>query len=124
MHWILGDLDLATMHMVVYDSYRIGTLKTHVDDKLTKLRQGLIVVFRTLGHRTRVQMARSMSFAFASSIPQQAGSQGDCGVWLCHFLSDLVADIRPQTVANPIAEATRWRCHMAEQFYHRRTDVD
>ena len=47
-HWILADLDLTTMQMVVYDSYRIEPLRQPVEEKLQKFMVGLIQLMKML----------------------------------------------------------------------------
>ncbi|KAJ9565758.1 hypothetical protein OSB04_001724 [Centaurea solstitialis] len=123
-HWFLVDLDLLTMRMAVYDSYRCPSLQEQVNALLRLLKRGLQEVFTALNQPTRAKQAEELFWYFPSHIPQQSGVAGDCGVWLCRFLSELVSGIAPRMVDDPAAAARDWRKHMAEQFFALRINMD
>ena len=108
------------MQMVVYDSYRIEPLCQPVEEKLQKFMVGLIQLMKMIRQRERVAAARKFSWTFASNVPQQNSPLGDCGVWICKFMSDLVTNQTPARSGQAAADALSWRRSMVEAFYCRR----
>ena len=108
------------MQIVVYDSYRIEPLRHLVEDKLQKLMAGLKALLKLIHQTGRAHQARKFSWTFASNILQQKSALGDCGVWICKFMLDLVTNQTPVPSAHATADALSWRRSVVEVFYCRR----
>ena len=104
--------------MVVYDSYRADFLTTQINVALALFKMKVHQLFKQL-RDGRLHASYKLSWTYASNVPQQCSAMGDCGVWVCKFISDLVKNLNPRVTTNPTDEAKRWRMHMVEEFYRR-----
>jgi len=121
-HWILGHLNLHTMHLEVFDSYRSPLYEEAIKDKLVRFQVVLTQLIKDLRDR-RAKMTRNFRWSFADDIPQQNSTLGDCGVWVCSFISDLAANQRPSLMGDPRRTAYQLRMIMVDAFYTRGTIV-
>ena len=117
-HWILGDLDVTSIKMVVYDTYRVEALANRVKAALALFTMRFHALMKEL-RDVRLHASKKFSWTYASNVPQQCSPLGDYRIWVCTFISDLVKGQNPMPTINPTDEIEGWRMYMVEEFYRR-----
>ncbi|MFS8022147.1 putative Ulp1 protease family catalytic domain, papain-like cysteine peptidase superfamily [Helianthus anomalus] len=64
-----------------------------------------------------LQMSLSFKVVYPSPVPQQSGSLGDCGVWICIFMEWLINKQPVYREENTTKAAYQMRQRLAIMFY-------
>ena len=106
------------MEMDVYDSYQVDALKNDRQKVLTEFKTHLSTLLKAIGD-PRYRNARQFTCNIVPNVPQQDSTLGDCGVWVCKFMTELVKGRRLCISEDPKREAYKSRLIMLETFYNR-----
>ncbi|KAI3672485.1 hypothetical protein L6452_38574 [Arctium lappa] len=84
---------------------------------MNKFKELLPSVIKKLRDFPRIRLSKELRWTYASDVPQHRGTTGDCGVWICKFLSTLTDGDDVLCTGDAREEARHYRCQMAEVFY-------
>ncbi|PWA76715.1 phospholipase-like, Aminotransferase-like mobile domain protein [Artemisia annua] len=124
-HWCLGELDIKTGVITLYDSLGGNASEDYVEKRVWW--QNFRSVFscqlpKYLVESEVMQMKNiesknyHVSFKYARDILIQGGSYGDCGVWVCIFLYKLSHNLSLK-VRKPVQAALAYREYLAEFYW-------
>ncbi|KAL4579914.1 hypothetical protein LXL04_016084 [Taraxacum kok-saghyz] len=95
--WILGELSLQTIKVRVFDSgLFMRSLKKLVSDgTIGRFQEDLVGLLDGIDYWASAGVGRKypkqITFEYVKGLPQQSGKLGDCGVFLCMYLEQLVS---------------------------------
>lgn len=96
-HWVLGELRLSSMTVYIYDSLvAMGCYEHLVENKqISKFTEGLAALLNQIDYlskenRVTIKPA-DIKFVVIDDLPQQKGMLGDCGVFMCMWMEQLVS---------------------------------
>nr|KAJ0215289.1 hypothetical protein LSAT_V11C300121190 [Lactuca sativa] len=93
-HRLFGELRLASMEVHIYDSLGRGAYeKFKFDGTFTKFEVCVVHYLDKIDYWDRRNIPRiplNIQFIFETNVPQQSSLLGDCGVFVCMFMEQLV----------------------------------
>ncbi|KAL4589968.1 hypothetical protein LXL04_002881 [Taraxacum kok-saghyz] len=122
-HWILGELSLQTMKVRVFDSsLSMRSLQKLVSDRTTgRFQEDLVGLLDGIDYWSSAGVDRKnpkqLTFENVKGLPQQSGILGDCRVFLCIYLEQLVSGIEICDVRDTESLGKRFRIRMGKIFY-------
>ncbi|KAL4570770.1 hypothetical protein LXL04_026432 [Taraxacum kok-saghyz] len=122
-HWILGELSLQTMKVRVFDSgLRMCSLNKLVSDgTIGRFQEDLVGLLDGIDYWGSACVGRKnpkdLTFKNVEGLPQQSDILGDCGVFLCMYLEQLVSGIKICDVSDTESLGKEFRIRMGKIFY-------
>ncbi|KAL4584718.1 hypothetical protein LXL04_009326 [Taraxacum kok-saghyz] len=95
-HWILAEFSLQTMKVRVFDSglWTRSLKKLVSDGTIGRFQEDLVGLLDGIDYWASAGVGRKnpkhLTFENVEGLPQQSGKLGDCGVFLCMYLEQLV----------------------------------
>lgn len=125
-HWMLGELNLSTWTLTVYDS-----MASARSDYLTTVQQTLEKYLpeflKHLGYWKKVKKTAkkkiTVTIGYAVNVPQQPNAH-DCGVFVCHFIERMLEDLHLHIDGDYTTWARLYRLRMATELYKLRVEKD
>nr|KAJ0218857.1 hypothetical protein LSAT_V11C300126060 [Lactuca sativa] len=94
-HWLFGELRLASMEVHIYDSLGRGAYEKFQSEGIfSKFERRVANYLDKIKYWARRNIPRiplNMQFIYEENVPQQSSHLGDCGVFLCMFMEQLVS---------------------------------
>nr|KAJ0218447.1 hypothetical protein LSAT_V11C300137510 [Lactuca sativa] len=94
-HCLFRELGLASMEVHIYDSLgRVAYQKFKSDGTFTKFESRVGNYLDKINYWARRNIPRiplNMQFIYEENVPQQSSHLGDCGVFVCMFMEQLVS---------------------------------
>ncbi|KAI3729071.1 hypothetical protein L6452_17718 [Arctium lappa] len=116
-HWVVGDLNLETMKMVIYDSFRSPSYVDTFNEMMTKFANDLPELLTLAVCQSLAAASHDFTWVHADGVPQQQGPLGDCGPLSCMFLTHLANNEVPRSQEDESTRAAALRCHMTDVFW-------
>ncbi|KAL4556303.1 hypothetical protein LXL04_038950 [Taraxacum kok-saghyz] len=122
-HWILGELSLQKMKVRVFDSgLRMWSLNKLVSDgTIGRFQEDLVGLLDGIDYWGSACVGRKnpkdLTFKNVEGLPQQSDILGDCGVFLCMYLEQLVSGIKICDVSDTESLGKEFRIRMGKIFY-------
>nr|KAJ0221974.1 hypothetical protein LSAT_V11C200066430 [Lactuca sativa] len=94
-HWLFGELRLESIEVHLYDSLGRGTFENfELDGTLSKFEAWVAKFLDKTNYWKRRNIPKrplNMTFTLEDSVPQQSSVLGDCVVFVCMFMEQLVS---------------------------------
>ena len=120
-HWLFGELRLESMEVHIYDSLgRNAFTLFESNGTFTKFEAKVEKVLAKINYWRRRNLRRTplnMSFILEDNVPQQSSHLGDCGVFVCMFMEQLVSGQPIRQLIDPKYAALEFRQRMAKIFW-------
>nr|KAJ0197585.1 hypothetical protein LSAT_V11C700368570 [Lactuca sativa] len=120
-HWLFGELRLASMEVHIYDSLGKGAYeKFNSDGTFTKFESRVANYLDKISYWARRNIPRiplNMQFIFEKNVPQQSSHLGDCGVFVCMFMEQLVSSQPIRELIDPRNTALEFRQRMTKIYW-------
>nr|KAJ0199831.1 hypothetical protein LSAT_V11C600325140 [Lactuca sativa] len=117
-HWLFGELRLASMEVHIYDSLGRGAYeKIQSEGIFSKFERRVANYLDKIKYWARRNIPRiplNMQFIYEENVPQQSSHLGDCGVFLCMFMEQLVSGQPIRVLIDPKNVALEFRLRMAK----------
>nr|KAJ0189887.1 hypothetical protein LSAT_V11C800445100 [Lactuca sativa] len=116
-HWLFGELRLASMEVHIYDSLGRGAEKFQSEGIFSKFERRVANYLDKIKYWARRNIPRiplNMQFIYEENVPQQSSHLGDCGVFLCMFMEQLVSGQPIRVLIDPKNAALEFRLRMAK----------
>nr|KAJ0208605.1 hypothetical protein LSAT_V11C400183800 [Lactuca sativa] len=120
-HWLFGELRLASMEVHIYDSLgRVSYQKLKFDGTFTKFESRVANYLDKINYWARKNIPRiplNMQFIYEENVPQQSSHLGDCGVFVCMFMEQLVSGQPIRELIDPKNATLEFRHRMAKKIW-------
>ncbi|KAL7594647.1 hypothetical protein Lser_V15G29007 [Lactuca serriola] len=120
-HWLFGELQLASMEVHIYDSLGRGAYEKFKSEGIfSKFERRVANYLDKIKYWARRNIPRiplNMQFIYEENVPQQSSHLGDCGVFLCMFMEQLISDHPIRVLIDPKNAALEFRQRMAKKFW-------
>nr|KAJ0199258.1 hypothetical protein LSAT_V11C600304770 [Lactuca sativa]KAJ0201377.1 hypothetical protein LSAT_V11C600304820 [Lactuca sativa] len=120
-HWLFGELRLASMEVHIYDSLGRGAYEKFQSEGIfSKFERRVANYLDKIKYWARRNIPRiplNMQFIYEENVPQQSSHLGDCGVFLCMFMEQLVSGQLIRVLIDPKNAALEFRLRMAKFFW-------
>nr|KAJ0215809.1 hypothetical protein LSAT_V11C300143030 [Lactuca sativa] len=117
-HWLFGELRLASMEVHIYDSLGRGAYEKFQSEGIfSKFERRVANYLDKIKYWARRNIPRiplNMQFIYEENVPQQSSHLGDCGVFLCMFMEQLVSGQPIRVLIDPKNAALEFRLRMAK----------
>nr|KAJ0210255.1 hypothetical protein LSAT_V11C400212810 [Lactuca sativa] len=117
-HWVFGELRLALMEVHIYDSLgRVAYKKFKFDETFTKFESQVANYLDKINYWARRNISRislNMQFIYEENVPQQSSHLGDCGVFVCMFMEQLVSGQPIRELIDPKNATLEFRQRMTK----------
>nr|KAJ0218406.1 hypothetical protein LSAT_V11C300147910 [Lactuca sativa] len=117
-HWLFGELRLASMEVHIYDSLGRGAYEKFQSEgifsKFERRVANYLDKIKYWGRRNIPRIPLNMQFIYEENVPQQSSHLGDCGVFLCMFMEQLVSGQPIRVLIDPKNAALEFRLRMAK----------
>nr|KAJ0191482.1 hypothetical protein LSAT_V11C800409240 [Lactuca sativa] len=117
-HWLFGELRLASMEVHIYDSLGRGAYEKFKSEGIfSKFERRVANYLDKIKYWARSNIPRiplNMQFIYEENVPQQSSHLGDCGVFLCMFMEQLVSGQPIRVIIDPKNAALEFRLRMAK----------
>nr|KAJ0194069.1 hypothetical protein LSAT_V11C800437860 [Lactuca sativa] len=117
-HWLFGELRLASMEVHIYDSLGRGAYEKFKSEGIfSKFERRVANYLDKIKYWARRNIPRiplNMQFIYEENVPQQSSHLGDCGVFLCMFMEQLVSGQPIRVLIDPKNAALEFRLRMAK----------
>nr|KAJ0191717.1 hypothetical protein LSAT_V11C800398120 [Lactuca sativa] len=117
-HWLFGELRLESMEVHIYDSLGRGAYeKFKYEGIFSKFERRVANYLDKNKYWVRRNIPRiplNMQFIYEENVPQQSSHLGDCGVFLCMFMEQLVSGQPIRVLIDPKNAALEFRLRMAK----------
>nr|KAJ0187032.1 hypothetical protein LSAT_V11C900505150 [Lactuca sativa] len=120
-HWLFGELRLASMEVHIYDSLGRGAYKKfNSDGTFTKFESRVENYLEKINYWVRRNIPRiplNMQFILEKNVSQQSSHLGDCGVFVCMFMEQLVSGQPIRELIDPRNATLEFRQRMAKIYW-------
>nr|KAJ0186716.1 hypothetical protein LSAT_V11C900471570 [Lactuca sativa] len=120
-HWLFGELRLSSMEVHLYDSLgRRAYEKFKSDGTFTKFEAQVAEYLDKIDYWARRNIPRilwNMQFILETSVPKQSSMLGDCGVFVCMFMEQLVSGQPIRELINPRNAALEFHQRMTKIYW-------
>ena len=120
-HWLFGELRLASMEVHIYDSLGRGAYEKFQSEGIfSKFERRVANYLDKIKYWARRNIPRiplNMQFIYEENVPQQSSHLGDCGVFLCMFMEQLVSGQPIRVLIDPKNAALEFRQRMSNFFW-------
>nr|KAJ0190650.1 hypothetical protein LSAT_V11C800402260 [Lactuca sativa] len=117
-HWLFGELRLASMEVHIYDSLGRGAYEKFKSEGIfSKFERRVANYLDKIKYWARRNIPRiplNMQFIYEENVPQQSSHLGDCGVFVCMFMEQLVSGQPIRVLIDPKNAALEFRLRMAK----------
>nr|KAJ0222374.1 hypothetical protein LSAT_V11C200097360 [Lactuca sativa] len=117
-HWLFGELRLASMEVHIYDSLGRGAYEKFKSEGIfSKFEHRVANYLDKIKYWARRNIPRiplNMQFIYEENVPQQSSHLGDCGVFVCMFMEQLVSGQPIRVLIDPKNAALEFRLRMAK----------
>nr|KAJ0215277.1 hypothetical protein LSAT_V11C300148050 [Lactuca sativa] len=117
-HWLFGELRLASMEVHIYDSLGRGAYEKFQSEgifsKFERRVANYLDKIKYWAWRNIPRIPLNMQFIYEENVPQQSSHLGDCGVFLCMFMEQLVSGQPIRVLIDPKNAALEFRLRMAK----------
>ncbi|XP_023756981.2 uncharacterized protein LOC111905526 [Lactuca sativa] len=117
-HWLFGELRLASIEVHIYDSLGRGAYEKFKSEGIfSKFERRVENYLDKIKYRARRNIPRiplNMQFIYEENVPQQSSHLGDCGVFLCMFMEQLVSGQPIRVLIDPKNAALEFRLRMTK----------
>ncbi|KAJ0500129.1 putative Ulp1 protease family catalytic domain, papain-like cysteine peptidase superfamily [Helianthus annuus] len=121
VHWILGVFHLRNRTLTIYDSlFQCQTLVQDRTEVIYHINFAFDIWLRINGYYSAdepVKLSLPFKVVYPSQVPQQSGSLGDCGVWVCILMERLINKEPISREENTAKAAYQMRQRLAIMFY-------
>ncbi|XP_052626875.1 uncharacterized protein LOC128133458 [Lactuca sativa] len=117
-HWLFGELRLTSMEVHIYDSLGRGAYEKFKSEGIfSKFERRVTNYLDKIKYWARRNIPRiplNMQFIYEENVPQQSSHLGDCGVFVCMFMEQLVSGQPIRVLIDPKNAALEFRLWMAK----------
>ncbi|KAL7595767.1 hypothetical protein Lser_V15G29163 [Lactuca serriola] len=117
-HWLFGELRLASMEVHIYDSLGRGAYEKFKSEGIfSKFERRVANYLDKIKYWARRNIPRiplNMQFIYEENVPQQSSHLGDCGVFVCMFMEQLVSGQPIRVLIDPKNASLEFRLRMAK----------
>nr|KAJ0188898.1 hypothetical protein LSAT_V11C900483480 [Lactuca sativa] len=117
-HWLFGELRLASMEVHIYDSLGRGAYEKFKSEGIfSKFERQVANYLDKIKYWARRNIPRiplNMQFIYEENVPQQSSHLGDCGVFVCMFMEQLVSGQPIRVLIDPKNAALEFRLWMTK----------
>nr|KAJ0220306.1 hypothetical protein LSAT_V11C200059300 [Lactuca sativa] len=117
-HWLFGELRLASMEVHIYDSLGRGAYEKFKSEGIfSKFERRVANYLDKIKYWPRRNIPRillNMQFIYEENVPQQSSHLGDCGVFVCMFMEQLVSGQPIRVLIDPKNAALEFRLRMTK----------
>ncbi|XP_023763622.2 uncharacterized protein LOC111912116 [Lactuca sativa] len=117
-HWLFGELRLASMEVHIYDSLGRGAYEKFQSEgifsKFERRVANYLDKIKYWAQRNIPRIPLNMQFIYEENVPQQSSHLGDCGVFLCMFMEQLVSGQPIRVLIDPKNAALEFRLRMTK----------
>nr|KAJ0194724.1 hypothetical protein LSAT_V11C700377780 [Lactuca sativa] len=117
-HWLFGELRLASMEVHIYDSLGRGAYEKFQSEGIFSKFECRVANYldkiKYWARRNIPRIPLNMQFIYEENVPQQSSHLGDCGVFLCMFMEQLVSGQPIRVLIDPKNAALEFRLRMAK----------